>query len=105
MDLQIKGKTALITGGSVGIGLAVAEGLAREGVNLVLCARDEERLQKQAQRIKKEWQVEVLGVPADVAKSNDLDRLVSVTKEKCGGVDILSSFLYKGCLYNSITQR
>ena len=89
MDLALNGKTALITGGSVGIGLAVAEGLAREGVNLVLCARDAERLQGEAERIQKDSGVKVLGVPADVAKSNDLDRLVSRIKDEFGGVDIL----------------
>ena len=44
MDLMLRGKTAVITGGSVGIGLAVAEALAAEGVDLALCARNEERL-------------------------------------------------------------
>ncbi len=89
MDLALKGKTALVTGGSVGIGLAVAEGLAREGVNLVLCARDSGRLQNKTERIQKDSGVKVLGVPADVAKPDDLDRLVSRIKEEFGGVDIL----------------
>ena len=89
MDLALKGKTALVTGGSVGIGLAVAEGLAREGVNLVLCARDSGRLQNKTERIPKDSGVKVLGVPADVAKPDDLDRLVSRIKEEFGGVDIL----------------
>jgi len=44
MDLELKGKVAVVTGASVGIGLAVAQGLAKEGVQLVLCARDEARL-------------------------------------------------------------
>jgi len=43
MDLGLKGKVAVISGGSVGIGLAVAEALAEEGVQLVLCARNEAR--------------------------------------------------------------
>ena len=43
MDLGLKGKTAVITGGSVGIGLAIAEGLAAEGTNLILSARGRER--------------------------------------------------------------
>jgi len=89
MDLALKGKTALITGGSVGIGLAVAEGLAQEGVNLVLCARETERLQNEAERIQKDSEVRVLGVPADAAKPDHLNRLVSRIKEEFGGVDIL----------------
>lgn len=89
MDLALKGKTALITGGSVGIGLAVAEGLAQEGVNLVLCARDSGRLQNESERLQKDSGVKILGIPADVAKPGHLDRLVSRVKEECGGVDIL----------------
>ena len=46
MDLMLKHKVAVITGGSVGIGLAVAEGLAAEGVHLALCARNGERLRE-----------------------------------------------------------
>jgi len=44
MDLQLTGKVAVITGGTVGIGLAIARGLAAEGAHLALCARDEQRL-------------------------------------------------------------
>ena len=47
MDLGLKDKVAVITGGSVGIGLAIAEGLAAEGVNLVLAARGIERLREE----------------------------------------------------------
>ena len=51
MDLQLKGKKAFITGGSVGIGLAVAHALAAEGVDVAICARDEERVQREAQAL------------------------------------------------------
>jgi NADP-dependent 3-hydroxy acid dehydrogenase YdfG len=51
MDLELKNKVAVITGGSVGIGLAVAEGLAAEGVNLVLAARQADRVKAEAARI------------------------------------------------------
>ena len=51
MDLELKDKVAVITGGSVGIGLAVAHGLAKEGANVLLCARDEERVSKAAAEI------------------------------------------------------
>ena len=44
MDLGLKGKVAVVTGGSVGIGLAIAEGLAAEGVNLAIAARGAERV-------------------------------------------------------------
>jgi NAD(P)-dependent dehydrogenase (short-subunit alcohol dehydrogenase family) len=88
MDLGLKGQTAVITGGSVGIGLAVAEGLAREGVNLVLCARNEERLHAEAARIGETCGVKTLGVPTDVTKAEEIDRLVAEVAE-FGGADIL----------------
>lgn len=50
MDLGLSGKVAVITGGSVGIGLAIAEGLAAEGCNLVLAARGSERVEAEAER-------------------------------------------------------
>ena len=53
MDLGLKGKIAVITGGSVGIGLAIAEGLAAEGVDLMLTARGAERVNEEARRIAK----------------------------------------------------
>lgn len=62
MDLGVKDKVAVITGGSVGIGLAVAEGLAQEGVHLVLCARNEECLLEEVNRIKEKFGVQVSGV-------------------------------------------
>ena len=54
MDLGLKDKVAVITGGSIGIGLAVAQALAREGVHLVLCAREPERLAQVATAIAQE---------------------------------------------------
>ena len=51
MDLGLKGKVAVVSGGSVGIGLAVAEALAEEGVQLVLCARNEARVVEAAREI------------------------------------------------------
>ena len=76
MDLQLKGKVALITGGSIGIGLAVAKGLAKEGVHLVLCARNEARLQEEAKQIQAEYKVDVLSVKCDVSKAEDINQLV-----------------------------
>src|ERR1700761_4785586 len=66
MDLGLAGKVAVITGGSVGIGLAVAEGLAAEGANLVLAARGEERLRAEAERIAAASGVRAVPVAADV---------------------------------------
>ena len=67
MDLELKDKVAVITGGSVGIGLAVAEGLAAEGVHVVIVARQGDRAHTEAARIAKKFGVRSIGVPADVA--------------------------------------
>src|SRR5579871_873618 len=89
MDLGLKGKVAVITGGSVGIGLAVAEGLAAEGVSLVLAARGAERVSDEAARIAAAYGVEAEGVAADVGTPEGVDALIGATKERFGGADIL----------------
>src|SRR5262245_28420669 len=89
MDLGLKDKIAVITGGSVGIGLAVAEGLAQEGVHLALCARDEARVIERAKEIHDRTGVRVLGVQADVSRSEDIDRLVAAVQKEFGVADIL----------------
>jgi NAD(P)-dependent dehydrogenase (short-subunit alcohol dehydrogenase family) len=89
MDLQLTGKVAVITGGSAGIGLAVAQGLAAEGTHLVLCARDEERLRSAITQIKTDFSVRVIGVTADVGSPIGTSTLVDAVNEEFGGADIL----------------
>ncbi|NLG96938.1 MAG: SDR family oxidoreductase [Chloroflexi bacterium] len=90
MDMELRDKIAVISGGSIGIGLAVAEALAREGVHLVLCARDEKRLSERAREISSIYDVDVNGIAADVSKAEDIDRLVQqIDRLYPGGVDIL----------------
>ncbi len=89
MDLNLKGKFAVITGGSKGIGYAVAEGLAKEGVGVCLVARGEERLEQSVEKLKSSYNVQVIGVPADVTKMEDIEHAVEVIKQHTAGVDIL----------------
>ncbi len=89
MDLGLKGKVAVVTGGSVGIGLAVAEALAREGAELVLCARDEARVVEAAKAIAAAHGVRALGLAADVSRADAIDRVVERTEAVFGGADIL----------------
>ncbi len=89
MDMELKGKVAVITGGSAGIGLAAAEGLAQEGVNLLLCARNEERLTEAAGRIKNKYGVKAVGVKADVTKPDDIAEAAARAEKEFGGADIL----------------
>ena len=93
MDLGIKGKVAIVSGGSAGIGAAVAERFVSEGVRVVACARNMERLQKTVQRIKGASGGEILSFAADCAKQDDVDALVKFTVSSFGGVDILVNLL------------
>jgi len=86
---NLKGKNAIITGSSKGIGKAIAIALAREGINLTLAARSEGPLNQTADEIKKAHNVEVLAVPTDATKLSCLENLYNKTKEKYGKLDIL----------------
>ena len=89
MDLGLKGKVAAITGGSVGIGLAVAQGLAAEGVQLGLCARNAERLDEVAGGLRERFGVRVLVCAGDVSKAEDAAHFADALGREFGGVDIL----------------
>ena len=89
MDLELKDKVAVITGGSVGIGLAVAEGLAQEGVHLLLCARDEGRVIEKAAQIQNQYGVKAVGVRADISRAADADAVVEGVIKEFDGADIL----------------
>jgi NAD(P)-dependent dehydrogenase (short-subunit alcohol dehydrogenase family) len=89
MDLDLKDKVAVITGGSVGIGLAVAHGLAAEGVQLVLAARDEERVVGAAESLGQHYGVRAMGLSVDVTRPDDIRRCVAAVEEEFGGADIL----------------
>ena len=89
MDLGLRDKVAVITGGSVGIGLAVAEGLAAEGCNIVITARGAERVDDQASRIADKYGVIVSGIAADVATAAGCDAVITGTQKAFGGADIL----------------
>ena len=89
MDLGIRGKVALVAASSKGLGRAVAEELAEEGVNLVLCARGAEALEQTAKSIRQHSGVQVIHVAADVSDPTGLDRVAGAALEKFGRVDIL----------------
>ena len=89
MDLGLTGKIAVVTGGSVGIGLGVAEALAREGAHLVLAARQADRLEIEARRIATEFGVTAVPVACDVATAEGAETLVEGARRAFGGADIL----------------
>ena len=89
MDLGLKGKVALITGGSKGIGLETALQLINEGANVAICARNEDDLRKAALFLSEKTGADVLIVPADVSSEEDCKRAVTQTAKHFGRLDIL----------------
>jgi 3-oxoacyl-[acyl-carrier protein] reductase len=88
MDLGLRGKVAIVTGGSRGIGRSIAHGLAEEGCRLAICARGADRLNETAGELSAKG-AEVLAVPADATDAEALERFVGATVERFGRVDIL----------------
>lgn len=88
-DLKLGGKTALITGGSDGLGRATAHRLASEGARVAICGRRADYLKDQAAALRAETGGEVLAIQADVARAEDCARLIEDTTAAFGGLDIL----------------
>lgn len=88
MDLGIAGRRAVVIGGSKGLGLATAERLAQEGVNLVLFARDPAQLERTRQRLQASFGVAVETCAGDITRADDVDRLAALCDAN-GGVQIL----------------
>ncbi len=86
---ELKGKTAIITGASRGIGRAIAESLAREGMNLVIAARGREALEKTAREIEELYKTKVVGVVCDVSRQADLSNLVDKSISAFKKIDAL----------------
>ncbi len=89
MDLGIRGKGALVAASSRGLGRAVAEELAAEGVDLLLCARGAEALEETAASIRDASGVRVVAIAADLAEPDDVERVVQAAFGELGRVDIL----------------
>ena len=77
MDLKLKSKTALVTGGSEGIGKAIAMALAKEGVDVAICARRKETLDATAKEIAAATNRRVIAIPADLTKDDDAKNFVT----------------------------
>src|ERR1700675_373195 len=89
MDLKLKGKTALVTGGSEGIGKGIAIMLAKEGVDVAICARRKERLEKTPNEIDKETGRKITPLPADLRKDSDAKNFIDAAHKALGRIDIM----------------
>ena len=88
MDLGIKDRVALVTGGSMGLGKAVARELARERARVVIAARNEQRLRAAAEELRRETGGQVCGIRADMTRPDEIAALVQETVDRWGAVDI-----------------
>jgi 3-oxoacyl-[acyl-carrier protein] reductase len=89
MDLGIKGKTALVTASSGGMGKNIANALAAEGANVVLFARSEDKLKALAQEISEHYGVRVIAQAGDMRSSDDVAALKEAIKTEFDGLDIV----------------
>lgn len=89
MDLGLKDKVALVTGGSMGIGKAIARSLAGEGCKVAICARNEDRLRAASEELQRETGSEVAPFVADLTHPADVEPMVQAVIERFGRIDIL----------------
>jgi NAD(P)-dependent dehydrogenase (short-subunit alcohol dehydrogenase family) len=89
MDLGIKNKVALVTGGSRGIGYEVVVGLLEEGAKVVFCSSNASDIDNVTAALNQHYPDMVLGVCADLSKEGDRTRLVAKAKDRFGSIDIL----------------
>jgi 3-oxoacyl-[acyl-carrier protein] reductase len=90
MDLQLKGKTAIVTGASRGIGRSIAELFAQEGANVAICARNGEQVAPAVEDLKRHG-VDAFGQAVDIADGPALKAFVAEAGERLGGVDFMVS--------------
>ena len=84
MDLQLKGKTALVTGGSEGIGKGITLALAKEGVDVAICARRAGPLEAAAAEIAKATGRKIVAIPADLRKDSDARNFIEQAHKSLG---------------------
>jgi NAD(P)-dependent dehydrogenase (short-subunit alcohol dehydrogenase family) len=89
VDLGLRGKVAIVTGGSEGIGRATAQSLGREGASVVVCARRGDVLRQAARDIAEATGADIVPIAADVTNAQEVERLVEETVVRFGRLDIL----------------
>jgi NAD(P)-dependent dehydrogenase (short-subunit alcohol dehydrogenase family) len=85
---DLTGRTALVTGGSRGLGRAMAEAVAAFGANVVISARDQGKIDETLEILKK-YKVQTMGISADMSKEEDIKKMVDAAFKKFGRIDIL----------------
>lgn len=88
MELGLAGRKAVVTGGSKGLGRAIAEELAREGMDVAICARTEDEVLGAGQELRRHGTT-VFAAPADVTDPEQVRRFIAASAEALGGMDVL----------------
>lgn len=88
-QFDLSGKTAVITGGSKGLGQAMAAGLASAGANLMLVSRNEAEATDAAAKLAEEYGCKTIGFRADVSRQDDMESMAAAAIDALGQVDIL----------------
>lgn len=86
---DLTNKTAIVTGGSKGLGLAMAEGLASAGANLVIISRNQKEAQAAAEKIASEYKTKAIAISATVTSEEEIQKAVAATLNEFGSIDIL----------------
>jgi len=89
MTNELKGKVAVVTGASRGIGYCIAERLLKEGAKVYICARNAQVLKQSLEKLRAQGAVEVEGLAADVGRYEDCRELIRTAARHFGGIDIL----------------
>ena len=89
MDLSIKGKNAIVCASSQGLGKSAAVDLAKEGVNIAICSRNQEKIDLVKNEIENISDVKVVAIQADLSLEKDIDTLFNKAKEELKTIDIL----------------
>ena len=89
MNQDLQGKTAVVTGGSKGIGYAIADALAAAGCNVMISARNEDEVQRAARTLSERNPGTVAGMACDVRRHEDVQRMIAATVERFGGLHVL----------------
>lgn len=89
MDLRLKGKTAVVTASSRGLGRAIAEQLAAEGANLILCSRSGEAVKDAASELQSKYGIEAEGAAVDLSSKEQIGWLTQLAADRFGTVDAL----------------
>ena len=89
MDLGLNNKVALVTAASQGLGMASAISLANEGVKLIICSRDKEKITKAGKDIKELTGADVVSFQTDLNSSKEIDSMIKKIMKEYGRVDIL----------------